>query len=205
MMRAMLCVVCLSLSAASILRLPLHASASICRSPVVVMESEMQWRRRMAEEKNAAASEAQAQSKQTGPVPDMATSVDRVDFFGGAGGGGTLTPEGIKNAQKTRSKTIDAMEELQEAVKVTAELPPAEAAKELSRVIGQAYEDGVGIDNPAMKKAAALLSALEAAGATAAKQELNKKDDSDGASSIDSKLNALFAEGFAPPPELDLD
>ena len=77
-----------------------------------------------------------------------------------AGGGGTLTPEGIANSRRTRSKTIDAMDALQEACKLTGDLPPAEAAEELARVIGDAYEAGVAVDNPQMKRAAALLTAL---------------------------------------------
>jgi hypothetical protein len=119
-------------------------------------------------------------------------------FFGGAGGGGTLTRDGMKNAQKTRSRTIDAMEELQEAVKITGDLPPAEAADELQRVIGQAYENGVNPTNPVMRRAAALLAALEAA----AKQR--QPASSEGEDGLDAKLDALFGGGFAEPPELEL-
>ena len=107
----------------------------------------------------------------------------------------------MQNAQKTRSKTIDAMEELQDAVKATGQLPPAEAAAELSRVIGFAYESGVNPTNPVMRRAAALLSALEAAG-TAPAPEVDDGDDDRGLDQ--SKLDALFG-GFAPPPDIELD
>ena len=49
-----------------------------------------------------------------------------------------------------------------------------------------------------MKRAAALLTAVEAAEATAAKQA-NAADNG-----LDAKLDALF-DGYAPPPDLDLD
>lgn len=160
--------------------------------PLLMTESEMAYRKRMAESggggDNAQAGKLSDASR---GGPDMATSVDDMDFFGGSGGGGTLTREGIQNAQRTRSKTIDALEELQEAVKLTGDLPPEEAAEELSRVIGRAYEDGVSVTAPPMKRAAALLAALENARATP--QQAAAADDG-----LDAKLNALFGD-FAPP------
>jgi hypothetical protein len=169
------------------------------------MESEMQWRRRMAEEKDAKAAiegDTSGSDYSGSDIEKMANGVDRIDFFGGAGGGGTLTPEGIANSRRTRSKTIDAMDALQEACKLTGDLPPAEAAEELARVIGDAYEAGVAVDNPQMKRAAALLTALEAAGADndADTRVYTKEKDMN---KLENKLDALF-DGFAPPPELDL-
>ena len=120
-----------------------------------------------------------------------------MDFFGGSGGG-VLTREGIANAQKTRSKSIDAMEALSEAVKTCGDLPPDEAADALQSVIGDAYEAGVSVTSPVMKRAAALLTALENARESA--EAVKAATDS----GLDSKLNALF-DGFAPPPDLDLD
>ena len=183
----------------------LACSGSLLRSPPVLMESEMQWRRRMAEEKNAKAAiegDTSGSDYSGGDIDKMANGVDRIDFFGGAGGGGTLTPEGIANSRRTRSKTIDAMDALQEACKLTGDLPPAEAAEELARVIGDAYEAGVAVDNPQMKRAAALLTALEAAGADNDADTRVYTEEKD-MNKLENKLDALF-DGFAPPPELDL-
>ena len=166
-------------------------------------ESEFAWRKRMAEQKDCNPADEECDVTAGGdkqPI-DMSSSVDDIDFFGGAGGGGTLTPEGIKNARRTRSKSIDAMEELQQAVEVTGSLPPTEAAAELARVIGNAYEAGVSVTNPQMRRAAALLSALEAASAAAAEDEANTVVGPDAG--IDEKLDVLFG-GFAPPPDLEL-
>ena len=164
-------------------------------------ESELTWRKRMAEQKDCDPAEEECDVVVSKQQPDMSSSVDDMDFFGGAGGGGTLTTEGIKNAQRTRSKSIDAMDELQEAVKVTGSMPPAEAAVELQRVIGNAYEAGVSVTNPQMRRAAALLSALEAASATAESDDTNTVVGPDAG--LDEKLDALFG-GFAPPPDLEL-
>lgn len=121
--------------------------------------------------------------------PNAATDVDALNFFG-ASGGGELTREGIANAQKTRSKTIDALDALQEAVQVTGSLAPALAAEELQRVIGAAYEAGVRADAPQMKRAASLLTALEAAGEASASAEEKGLED---------KLDSIFGGGYAPP------
>ena len=183
----------------------LACSGSLLRSPPVLMESEMQWRRRMAEEKDAKAAiegDTSGSDYSGSDIEKMANGVDRIDFFGGAGGGGTLTPEGIANSRRTRSKTIDAMDALQEACKLTGDLPPAEAAEELARVIGDAYEAGVAVDNPQMKRAAALLTALEAAGADNDADTRVYTEEKD-MNKLENKLDALF-DGFAPPPELDL-
>ena len=183
----------------------LACSGSLLRSPPVLMESEMQWRRRMAEEKDAKAAiegDTSGSDYSGSDIDKMANGVDRIDFFGGAGGGGTLTPEGIANSRRTRSKTIDAMDALQEACKLTGDLPPAEAAEELARVIGDAYEAGVAVDNPQMKRAAALLTALEAAGADNDADTRVYTEEKD-MNKLENKLDALF-DGFAPPPELDL-
>ena len=164
----------------------------------------MAWRKRMAEQKNAAAgggadAVGPSGSGEQAKAPNLATSVDKIDFFGSTGGGGTLTRDGMKNAQKTRSKAIDAMEQLVEACKLTGDVPPEAAAEELSRVIGAAYEAGVSVTAPPMRKAAALLTALEAAreGASSQTQPAGADD------ALDRKLDALFS-GFAPPPEPEL-
>ena len=94
------------------------------------------------------------------------------------------------------------MDALQEACKLTGDLPPAEAAEELARVIGDAYEAGVAVDNPQMKRAAALLTALEAAGAENDADTRVYTEEKD-MNKLENKLDALF-DGFAPPPELDL-
>ena len=171
----------------------------------------MQWRRRMKEESDArdlvdtdavAAPDADDASTTARGV-NMATSVDDMNFFG-AIGGGELTREGIANARKTRSPALDAMEELQRAVRETGNLPAAEAAAELSRVIGEAYEAGVAVTAPPMKKAAALLSALETAAAGPSMEDEDATDTQSGEKSLDSKLDSLFGGGYA-MPELDLE
>lgn len=162
----------------------------------------MAWRKKMAESKGASADSVGNASTGSVKPADMANSVDNMDFFGGAGGGGTLTPEGIRDAQRTRSKTIDAMDELQEAVKSTGSLPPDESAAELSRVIGNAYEAGVSVTSPPMKRAAALLTVLEAAADTGVLDQ-EKTEVVGPDAGLEDKLDALFG-GFAPPPDLDL-
>lgn len=47
--------------------------------------------------------------------PNLAVSVDDINFFGGVGGG-QLTREGIRNAGRTMSPAILAEEELSKAV-----------------------------------------------------------------------------------------
>ena len=64
-----------------------------------------------------------------------------------------------------------------------------------------AYEAGVSVTNPQMRRAAALLSALEAASATAESDDTNTVVGPDAG--LDEKLDALFG-GFAPPPDLEL-
>ena len=189
------------------MRFVYHAAVCLvaCRHPltaprphqVCMAESEMQWRRRMAEGSGSEAADEPSDAQ--GEAPNMATSVDQVDFFGGAGGGGTLTREGIDNARRTRSRTIDAMDALSAALKNTGDLPADEAAEELSRVIGLAYEAGVPVSEPPMKRAAALLTALEAAKEGDSQRAARPDADSDA---LDSKLDALFGSGYAPPPDL---
>ena len=163
----------------------------------------------VVEAEDAEAVPASAKKKE----PNMATSVDDMNFFG-ASGGGTLTREGIENARKTRSPALDAMEALQDAVRNTGNLPAAAAAAELQRVIGEAYEAGVALTSPPMKKAASLLAALEtaaAAGTSSSDDEdvgnVNEDaSEADGVMDLDQKLDALFGDGFTlPSAELDLD
>ena len=157
----------------------------------------MEYRKRIANEAHSKPMTNDAAPVVNKKEVNLATSVDNMDFFGGSGGG-VLTREGIANAQKTRSKSIDAMEALSEAVKTCGDLPPDEAADALQSVIGDAYEAGVSVTSPVMKRAAALLTALENARESA--EAVKAATDS----GLDSKLNALF-DGFAPPPDLDLD
>ena len=186
-----------------------HVPVTAMRAHVssIRMESEMQWRKRTAEQKDAAAAAGGASDGAKPKQPNLSTSVDNMDFFGGGAGlptsgGGQLTREGIANAQRTRSKSIDAMDALQEAVKMTGDLPPDEAAEELQRVIGDAYEAGVSVTAPTMKRAAALLAALEEAKANSARTAQANAEDKE----LGTKLDALFGGGFAEPSfELDPD
>lgn len=212
-----------ALSIASAMRLPVTRGACQSRAPLHLVrcnaqplpgESEAAWRRRMseggsndvAEAEDAEAVPASAKKKE----PNMATSVDDMNFFG-ATGGGTLTREGIENARKTRSPALDAMEALQDAVRNTGNLPAAAAAAELQRVIGEAYDAGVAVTSPPMKKAASLLAALETAAAagTSSDDEDDGNEDAseaEGVMDLDQKLDALFGDGFTlPSAELDLD
>lgn len=75
----------------------------------------------------------------------------------------------------------------------------AESIAALSAAIGTAYEANVSVSDPRMAKAAALLSALEAAEEQKLKVVV---DDSDG---LDSKLNAMFSGGYAMPDESGME
>ena len=79
------------------------------------------------------------------------------------------------------------------------------AAAELQRVIGEAYEAGVSITAPTMRKAASLLAALETAAAADNDEGSAISTDGDDMD-LDKKLDAVFGDGFAMPSgELDLD
>ena len=116
----------------------------------------------------------------------------------GAIGGGTLSRDSIANSQKTTSPRIDAMDALQAATK--AATPDAEM---LQRVIGAAYEAGVSVDAPQMKKAAALLAAIEQASPAA--QSDSQAADTKAEDGLDSKLNVLFSDDYAFPDPGELD
>lgn len=138
------------------------------------------------------------QKKGSRQQPNLSTSVDDMNFFG-ATGGGQLTRENIRNARKTTSPRIDAMEALSAACK---EKQPS--AAKLSELIGDAYQAGVAVDAPQMKKAAALLAALESAMMSREEEQQAAQQDPTSGGDISSKLDALFVDEYS-LPELDED
>merc|ERR1719476_1160251 len=123
----------------------------------------------------------------------LSGDVDDIQFFG-AVGGGVLTRDGIRDAQRNTAPVVVFEERLQEAVKSAGSLPPPEAVEMLQRVIGEAYTAGVSPSSPPMRAAAALLNALEVAAAVDVDEAV--------ADPLAAKLNTLFADEYAMP---DLD
>lgn len=105
-----------------------------------------------------------------------------------------LTRESIANAQKAQTPVARAQEGLDAAVKAAGSMSVDAACAELGRVIGEAYTAGVDPRQPSMRRAAALLTTLEAQ----AKEVQKPKDE------LETKLDALFGGGFA-MPETDLE
>lgn len=103
-----------------------HATAELLRRTDlrrIHMVSEMEWRRRqelgrlekamedeMAEE---AATEKDVRTEQ----PNLATSVDDINFFGSAGGGPRLTRAALQLSTRNRAPSIRAEEALQNAIR----------------------------------------------------------------------------------------
>mmetsp|Transcript_60172 Transcript_60172/g.138024 ORF Transcript_60172/g.138024 Transcript_60172/m.138024 type:complete len:183 (-) Transcript_60172:324-872(-) len=128
----------------------------------------------------------------SGDAPNNRPGGDVDDIpFGGAVGGGVLTRNGIRDAQRNTAPVIVSEQRLQEAVKGAGTLAPAEAVEMLERVIGEAYTAGVSPSSPPMRAAAALLNALEVA---AARGQTDEPDDP-----LADKLNSLFADEYAMP------
>jgi hypothetical protein len=126
---------------------------------------------------------------------------DNVDFYrpGGVMRQPTnfLTREALENSRKTQSPRINAMDALQTVIK--EKTPTAEG---LGRVIDAAVEAGVSDSAPQLRKARALLAALQVASSDAP-----AKDEATGATQdggLDSKLNQLFVEEYS-MPDLDDD
>lgn len=189
-----------------------------CRE-TVSMVSEMEWRKRqqLSDQARAAAAaeeDAKPVAREESPQPNLATSVDDMNFFG-AIGGGKLTRESIKQSTKLSSPYILAEEALQEAVRRAGErpfhsssrtdqmyptesthsgvgqLPPVDAMQLLQECIGNAYEANVSIQSPQMKVAAALLATLENAAAM--------RTDGPASDPYGEQLNQLFADEYSIP------
>jgi hypothetical protein len=95
------------------------------------------------------------------------------------------------------SPRINAMDALSAICKEKS--PRAEA---IAQLIGDAYEAGVAVDAPQMKKAASLLAALEAAQRSPEQEEAAA--DAKAPGGINAKLDAVFADEYS-MPELDPD
>ncbi|KAL1528878.1 hypothetical protein AB1Y20_010201 [Prymnesium parvum] len=165
-----------------------------CRE-TVSMVSEMEWRKRqqLSDQARAAAAaeeDAKPVAREESPQPNLATSVDDMNFFG-AIGGGKLTRESIKQSTKLSSPYILAEEALQEAVRRAGQLPPVDAMQLLQECIGNAYEANVSIQSPQMKVAAALLATLENAAAM--------RTDGPASDPYGEQLNQLFADEYSIP------
>ena len=172
------------------------------RSPQPRCISEMEWRKGQqggAKPPEESAAPADAKRK----VDDrMTDGVDRIEMFGMTGTGGQLTRESIANCQKTLSPAIEAEAALQRACEEAGKLSDAAAAAAmLQQVIGDAFEVGVSVSSPQMRKAAALLGAFETALATTDDEASAAKATTDA---HEQKMNALFSDEYA-MPDLDLD
>ena len=164
-----------------------------CSAPQAI--SDLEWRRQQAE----SAYEGRVEpTKSSAPAAGgvSGSCVDDIDFFGGTGGGGTLTREGIANCQKMTSPALDAMEALEMAVKAAGDLSPTEAIRQLQRLIGEAFEANVSVESNSMKKAASLLAALEAA-------DNGTDDDDPKADALNAKLDMLFSDDYGSFPDLE--
>jgi len=173
-------------------------SPSACpRCRLVMQMSEMEWRKRKQQEgKDGSLGAAlPAPSAQPPQRRGDLSDVDDLEFFG-AVGGGTLTREGIANAQKVTTSVFDHETRLQEAVEQAGQLPPKEAVENLQNVIGEAYSSGLTVNSPPMKMAATLLQALEQAVDEGVDAEIAEVDP------LDDKMDVLFADEYFVP---DLD
>merc|ERR1711920_750675 len=124
------------------------------------------------------------------PKSKPGADVDDIEFHG-AVGGGVLTRNGIREAQRNTAPVVVFEERLQEAVNSAGTLPPREAVEMLQRVIGEAFTNGVSPSSPLMRAAAALLNALEVAAAQNVAEEAEDP--------LTDKLNSLFADEYSVP------
>ena len=81
----------------------------------------------------------------------------------GAVGGGVITREGLREAQRISSPVSLVEDALVEAMRSTGSLRPAEAREALTRLIARARAEGVDSSSPQFRKAEALLAAMEVA------------------------------------------
>jgi len=196
----------------AVVALTIYCAAAIDLAPGVPrircprMETDLQYRRRIEGRKPGWQTPPPAQE------PDTAASIVEPGDFDG-------TRQGVARARRAAQyrasaslgtgratngppRATNAQDSLDASVREASCQAPAVARASLSRAVDDASSAGISPRDASMMRAAALLQALEAADALAVDEERPALLDQEQ-QELDSKLDAIFGEGYCIPGELD--